>query len=105
MNPTKLSTAVLNLEIVLEWVAPIVDGRHDQWKADRLREAIKLAKEHDQKIVERITHILSSQRFANWYGDNGDFGMWIAGEEISAGETIHESEIKENIRQMFLKDI
>jgi len=52
MNATKLQLAVLNLQNVLEWVAPIVDGRHDQWKADKLREAIKLAKEQTRNSLD-----------------------------------------------------
>lgn len=33
-----------------------------------------------QVLVERIFNRLSSQSFADWYSDSGDFGKWIVGE-------------------------
>ena len=41
----KLYNSIAELEKVLAWVGPIVNGRHDQWKADRLKEVIALGKE------------------------------------------------------------
>lgn len=38
-----LRKAVLNLKPVLDWMFPIVNGRSDQWKGDRLKQAIAIA--------------------------------------------------------------
>ena len=44
LTATDLCRAVADLTEVLKWVAPIVDLRTDQWKADKLRKAISIAK-------------------------------------------------------------
>ncbi len=40
----ELARLVIELQPVLDWVGPIVNGRHDQWKATHLEKAIALAK-------------------------------------------------------------
>lgn len=48
---------IADLQQVLDWVGPLVQGRVDQWKADRLKKALDLLKEEsesneDQKLLD-----------------------------------------------------
>ena len=45
----ELISAVLELQEVLNWVGPIVNGRSDAWKAVKMQKAIDLAKKLDNQ--------------------------------------------------------
>lgn len=50
-----------------------------------------------QEIIDKIFTTLTSQRFADWYADTGDFGGWLVGDLAAKSE----EEIKQHIEKMF----
>lgn len=55
-------------------------------------------------IKEKILFTLSTQRFADWYSDDGEFGKWITGEvECKTKKEVDEARLKllEDIQRLF----
>lgn len=50
--------------------------------------------------IERILHVLESQKFYNWYIDR-DFATYIEGQLDENGNTISADEIRAQIKEMF----
>jgi hypothetical protein len=48
----KVYNALAGVNEVLAWVGPIVNGRSDQWKAERLQACIDLAKEIEPTMYQ-----------------------------------------------------
>jgi len=53
MLNSKKRKAILDLQEVLDWVNPIVNGRVDDWKAARIQKVLDLVKDQDEKEQER----------------------------------------------------
>jgi hypothetical protein len=53
-------------------------------------------------MAEKIYQVLHGQRFSDWYGDNGDFGMHVRG-DFRPGTSVIPSkdEIMKEIKRMF----
>lgn len=54
-----------------------------------------------KKLVERILNRLSSQKFAKWYADGGNFDRWIAGDLTTPSY----EQIVADIENLFLHDL
>jgi hypothetical protein len=54
-----------------------------------------------KKLVERILNRLSSQKFAKWYSDGGNFDRWICGDLTAP---THE-QIVSDIETLFLHNL
>ena len=53
--------ALAGVEEVLKWVGPIVNGRNDQWKAERLQACVDLSKDIGR------TMYLEEEKDWSWY--------------------------------------
>jgi hypothetical protein len=62
-----------------------------------------LEDEDEVKLINKIYDVLGSQRFADWYGDDGMFGMHVSGDFLPGTATIPTKEqILERIKKDFL---
>jgi len=65
MLSSKERKAILDLQEVLDWVKPMVEGKLDEWKAKRLQTVIDLTKDEDEITLDN-----DREREQDWYDLN-----------------------------------